>query len=79
MCVDHKWFEEGMGVCTTINFNFCAWYQVEIRFIDNPGQKETIDDIILTEENKVFNLLIRCYYEMLFFADQFDENNIFFP
>ena len=34
------------GVCTSINFNFRTWYNVETRFSDNPQQKETIDDII---------------------------------
>ena len=33
-------------VCTSMNFNFRAWYQVEIRFRDNPQQKETIEGII---------------------------------
>ena len=36
----------GDGVCTSLNFNFRTWYEVEIRFSDNPGQKQTIDDII---------------------------------
>ena len=34
----------GDGVCTSIGF--CTWEEVEIRFSDNPRQKETIDDII---------------------------------
>ena len=40
------------GVCTSINFNFCAWYEVEIRFGDNPRQKETINDIIWFRRRK---------------------------
>ena len=40
------------GVCTSINFNFHAWYEVEIRFSDNPRQKETIDDIIWLRRKK---------------------------
>ena len=35
------------GVCTLTDFNFHLWHEVEIRFSDNPQQKETIDDIIL--------------------------------
>ena len=38
-------FQKGDGVCTSINLNLHAWYEVEIRFSDNLGQKETIDDI----------------------------------
>ena len=52
----------GDGVCTSINFNFRAWYEVEIRFSDNPRQKQTIDDIILDQENKVCNLQIRYHF-----------------
>ena len=36
----------GDRVCTSINFNFPALYEVEIRFSDNPQQNETIDSII---------------------------------
>ena len=39
-------------VCTSISFNFCTWYRVEIRFSDNPRQKETTDDIIWVSRNK---------------------------
>ena len=39
-------------VCTSISFNFCTWYRVEIRFSDNPRQKETTDDIIWVSINK---------------------------
>ena len=42
----------GDGVCTSISFNFHAWYEVEIRFSDNPRQKETIDDIIWLRRKK---------------------------
>ena len=45
--------QRGERVCTSLNFNFCTWYEFEIRFSDNPRQKETIDDIILAQENKV--------------------------
>ena len=61
LCVEHKCFEEGEGMhlpkCT-----FHAWYEIEIRFSDNLQQKETIDDIILAQENKVCNLLIRYHF-----------------
>ena len=53
----------GDGVCTSINFNFRAWYEVEIRFSDNPRQKQAIDDIILDQENKVCNLQIRYHFQ----------------
>ena len=53
---------KGDGVCTLINFIFRAWYKVEIRFSDKPRQNETIDDIILAQENKVCNLQIRYYF-----------------
>ena len=43
LCIGQKWFEEGMGYAT---FNFRTYYKVEIRFSDNPRQKETIDEII---------------------------------
>ena len=36
----------GDRVCTSINFNFRALYEVEIRFSDNPQQNETIGSII---------------------------------
>ena len=35
----------GDGVCTSIYFNFRAWYEIEIRFSDNLRQKETVGDI----------------------------------
>ena len=41
------------GVCTSINFNFRTWYEVEITFSDNPKKKETIHVIILAQENQV--------------------------
>ena len=40
------------GVCISINLNFWAWHEVEIRSSDNPWLKEAIDDIILAQENK---------------------------
>ena len=40
------------GICTSINFNFCAWYEVEIRLSDNPRQKETEDGIIWLRRKK---------------------------
>ena len=52
----------GDGVCTSININFCDWYEVELRFSDNPQQKETIDAVSLAEEKKVCNLQIRYYF-----------------
>ena len=45
-------FQKGDGVCTSINFNLHAWYEVEIRFSDNLGQKETIDDITWPRRKK---------------------------
>ena len=42
----------GDGVCTSINFNFCAWYEVEIRFSANPRQKDTLDQIIWFRRKK---------------------------
>ena len=42
----------GDGVCISISFNFCAWYRVEIRFSDNPRQKNTIDHIIWFRRKK---------------------------
>ena len=48
-------------VCTSINFNFYAWYEVEIRFSDNPREKETIDGIIWLRK-KVCNLKIRYHF-----------------
>ena len=42
----------GDGVCTSINFNLRAWYEVEIRVSDNPQQKETIDGIIWLRRKK---------------------------
>ena len=51
--------QRGDRVCISINFNFCTWYEVKIRFNDNLQQKETKDDIILVQENTVCNLQIR--------------------
>ena len=48
----------GDEVGTSINFNFSAWYEVEIRFSDNPRQ----GDIILAQENKACNLQIRYHF-----------------
>ena len=42
----------GDGVCTSINFNFHAWYESEIRFSDNLQQKQTIDGIIWLRRKK---------------------------
>ena len=42
----------GDGVCVSISFNLHTWYEVEIRFSDNPRQKETIDDIIWLRRKK---------------------------
>ena len=44
------WIED--GVSTSINFNFRAWYDVEIRLNDDPRQKETIDGIIWLRRKK---------------------------
>ena len=44
------WIED--GVSTSINFNFRAWYEVEIRLNDDPRQKETIDGIIWLRRKK---------------------------
>ena len=52
----------GDGVCTSINFNFHGWYEVEIRLSDNPRQKETIDGIIWLRRKKC-NLQIRYYFQ----------------
>ena len=49
------------GVSTSINFNFHAWYEFEIRLSDDPRQKETIDGIIWLRRKKC-NLLIRYYF-----------------
>ena len=49
------------GVSTSVNFNFRAWYEVEIRLNDDPRQKETIDGIIWRRRNKC-NLQIRYYF-----------------
>ena len=56
----HRWasmVRRGDGVCTSISFNFHAWYRgyrVEIRFSNNPRQKEAIDNIIwLTRKKRV--------------------------
>ena len=54
--------QRGDGVCTSINLNFRAWYEVEIRFLDNTQQKENIDEIILAQENKVCDLQIRYHF-----------------
>ena len=40
------------GVSTSINFNFRAWYEIEIRLCDNPQQKETINGIIWLKSKK---------------------------
>ena len=45
-------------VYISINFNFRAWSKVEIRSSDNPQQKETIDHIILAQENE------ECYLQI---------------
>ena len=45
--------QRGDGVCTSINFNFCAWYEVEIRVSDNLQEKETIDDMIWIREKSL--------------------------
>ena len=42
----------GDGVCISINIYFWAWHEIEIRPSVNPRQKETIDDIVLAQENK---------------------------
>ena len=44
------WIED--GVYTSINFNFRAWYEVEIKLSENPWQKETIDGIIWPRRKK---------------------------
>ena len=54
-------------VSTSINFNFHAWYEFEIRFSDDPRQKETIDGIIWLRRKKC-NLLIRYYFQILFLS-----------
>ena len=53
---------KGGGECTSQNYNFHAWHEFVIRFSDNPGQKGTIDGIVLTQENKVRNLQIRYHF-----------------
>ena len=45
------------GVCTSLNFNFREWFE-----LDNHRQMETIDDIILVQNNKVYNLQIRYHF-----------------
>ena len=52
----------GDGVCTSMNINFRAWYEVEIRFSDNTRQKEIIDEIIFAQEKKVCNLQIKYHF-----------------
>ena len=52
----------GDGVCTSININFCYCYEVELRFSDNPRQKEKIDAVSLAEEKNVCNLQMRYYF-----------------
>ena len=42
----------GDGVCTSISFNFHAWYRVEIRFSDYPRQKDRLDGIIWLKRKK---------------------------
>ena len=44
--------QKGDEACTSINFHFHAWYEVGIRFSDNPQQKETIDGIIWLKRKK---------------------------
>ena len=39
-------------VCTSISFNFHTLYRVEIRFSDNPRQKDKIGDIIWSRRKK---------------------------
>ena len=48
--------------CTSLNYNFHAWYELVIRFSDNPRQKGAIDGIVLTHENKARNLQIRYHF-----------------
>ena len=54
-CVEYKYtVQRGDGIFTWINFNFRSWYEVEIKFSDNPRWKVTIDDIIwLKKKNRV--------------------------
>ena len=52
----------GDGVCTSISFSFRDWYRVEIRFSDNPRQKDTIGDIIW-RRRKNCNLQIRYLFK----------------
>ena len=40
------------GVSTSINFNFRAWYEIEIRLSDNPQQNETLNGIIWLKSKK---------------------------
>ena len=42
----------GHGVCTSISFNFHARCRIEIRFSDNPQQKDTVGDIIWGRRKK---------------------------
>ena len=56
LCVEHKWFEEGMAYAI-FKIYFRAKNRVEIRFSDNPWQKETTDDMIWLGK-KVCNLII---------------------
>ena len=44
--------QRGDGVCTSISFNFHTWYRIEIRFSDNPRQKNTIGVIIWHRRKK---------------------------
>ena len=50
------------GECTSLNYNFHAWYEFVIKFSDNLRQKGTTDGIVLTQENKVRNLQIRYHF-----------------
>ena len=40
------------GVCSSTNFNFLALYELEIRFSDNPRQKEPIGSITWLRRKK---------------------------
>ena len=45
-------FRRGDEVCTSRSFNFHAWYRIEIRFSENPRQKDKIGDIIWRRRKK---------------------------
>ena len=40
------------GVSASINFNFRAWHEVEIRLSENPRQKEAIHGVIWLRRKK---------------------------